>query len=341
MDGRGTGGAAVPDAPPEPLVYPRYEGPRRLREGPGPFPADKVLRMAVRIGNNQARTSARTHLSGQVDGAPPGIRADGRRMPFVLMYHSVEPHDQDPYNVTVSPQRFEQQLDWLRARGLRGVSVRELLAAGRRGAARGLVGLSFDDGYADFAWHALPALRRHGFTATVFAIAGWLGGENAWDAEGPRKPLLTAAQLGQLAEAGMEIGSHGLRHVSLPSVPDPALTDETLRSRRMLQEITGQDVAGFCYPYGDIDDRVFAHVKAAGYRYGCAIWPSSLTGRHALPRTYIGDADHPLRMRAKWMRHRLEWSLPPALRRTGGRPGKTARPGQALPGDEPVVGHSA
>jgi hypothetical protein len=45
-------------------------------------------------------------------------------------------------------------------------------------------------------------------------------------------------------------------------------------------------------------------VRAAGYHYGCAIWRSPLTGLHALPRTYIGDRDGPLRLLAKWHRHR-------------------------------------
>lgn len=272
-------------------------------------------------------------------------------MPFIAMYHSVEPYQQDPYLVTVSPSRFEQQLDWLSARGLRGVSVRELLEAQRsagsrsagsrpgppRGQPRNLVGLTFDDGYADFLYYALPALQRRGFGATVFAIAGWLGGENSWDAEGPRKALMTAGQLRQVAEAGIEIGSHGLTHVSLPSVADAALADETERSRRMLQEITGQEVAGFCYPYGDIDRRSLDYVRAADYGYACAIWASPLTGRHALPRTYIGDADYPLRMRAKWVRHRLKWGMPGGIATAA----KTSRLPRASRSDEPAVGHSA
>src|SRR5258705_9078677 len=106
---------------------------------------------------------------------------------MVLMYHSVQPYTEDPYQVTVRPQRFERQLRWLRARGLRGTSVAELLRAHRAGRARRLVGLSFDDGYADFASHVLPALARYGFGATVFVIAGLLGGENTWDRPGPRK----------------------------------------------------------------------------------------------------------------------------------------------------------
>ncbi len=140
-----------------------------------------------------------------------------RGMPMVLMYHSVQPYTEDPYLVTVGPPRFEQQMRWLRRRGLRGVSIAELLAARAAGAGKGLVGLTFDDGYADFAEYALPVLRRYGFTATVFVIAGRMGGDNVWDPAGPRKPLLDADQVRALAEAGVEIGSHGLMHVSLPA----------------------------------------------------------------------------------------------------------------------------
>ena len=43
-------------------------------------------------------------------------------MPLVLMYHSVSPYDEDPYEVTMTPQRFERHMRWLRGRGLRGVS---------------------------------------------------------------------------------------------------------------------------------------------------------------------------------------------------------------------------
>jgi peptidoglycan/xylan/chitin deacetylase (PgdA/CDA1 family) len=230
------------------------------------------------------------------------------RIPLVLMYHSVTPYTADPYLVTVSPPRFEQQMQWLHRRGLRGVSMRELLRARGAGAGRKLVGLTFDDGYADFAGHAVPILARYGFTGTVFAIAGRLGGDNAWDTQGPRKPLMTAGQLREVAAAGMEIGSHGMQHRSLREVTGPAeLAEEVDRSRELLQELTGKEVAGFCYPYGAIDERAVDRVRAAGYGYGCAIWRSVLTGRHALPRTYVGEADSWPRLRAKATRHWLRW----------------------------------
>ena len=97
-------------------------------------------------------------------------------MPLVLMYHSVEPYQADPYLVTVSPPRFEQQMHWLARRGLRGTSVRDLLAARAAGDAAGLVGLTFDDGYADFARHALPVLQRLGSARRCSSSpAGWAG----------------------------------------------------------------------------------------------------------------------------------------------------------------------
>jgi peptidoglycan/xylan/chitin deacetylase (PgdA/CDA1 family) len=231
----------------------------------------------------QQTSGSRTRCTGWAGGS----------MPAVLMYHSVTPCHEDPYLVTVSPERFGQQMRWLRRRGLRGVSVAELLAARDSGAGDDLVGLTFDDGYADFAQHALPVLARHGFSATLFVIAGRLGGDNAWDAAGPRKPLLTARQVRQVAEAVIEIGSHGLRHVRLPSAAGPALTAETENSRVVLQGISGQPVAGFCYPYGDVDGRVVAGVREAGYEYGCAIWRSDHTGRHALPGPTSATRTHP------------------------------------------------
>jgi peptidoglycan/xylan/chitin deacetylase (PgdA/CDA1 family) len=247
-----------------------------------------------------------THLRG--NGQLGSARRGSGGMPAVLMYHSVSPYDEDPYRVTVSPDRFGQQMSWLCRRGLTGVSVGTLLEARRHGNGRHLVGLTFDDGYADFTLYVLPVLASYGFTASVFVIAGLLGGDNEWDPSGPRKPLLRADQIRQVADAGMEIGSHGLRHVSLARVAGPELTAETAVSRDILRRVSGQDVSGFCYPYGSVDRHAVDSVKASGYDYACAIWPSVHTGRYALPRSYIGEADSPARLWAKGLRHWLTWS---------------------------------
>jgi peptidoglycan/xylan/chitin deacetylase (PgdA/CDA1 family) len=222
--------------------------------------------------------------------------------PVILMYHSVEPFTDDPYGVTVRPERFERQLRWLRRRGLRGVSMRELRAAPDP---RGLVGLTFDDGYADFVSRVLPALRRYGFTATVYVVAGEIGGHNAWDVPGPRKPLLTADDVRRVADAGIEVGSHSRTHPQLPTVDDRTLQDEIGASRVALADLVGGPVDGFCYPYGAAGAREVAMVERAGYAYACAVGARRFDGPHALPRTYVGDRDTAPRLYAKWIRHGL------------------------------------
>jgi peptidoglycan/xylan/chitin deacetylase (PgdA/CDA1 family) len=225
--------------------------------------------------------------------------------PWVLMYHSVTDYEADPYQVTVRPQRLDRQLAWLRRRGLRGVSVDRLLRARRDGTAGRMVGLTFDDGYADFVTEVLPLLARHDCTATVYVVASEIGGHNRWDEPGPRKPLMTVRDVQRAAAAGMEIGSHGWTHVRLPELTAGRLYDEVNRSRRLLAETVGAPVTGFCYPYGAAGEREVRAVVDAGYDYACAVHPSPLNGRHALPRTFVGDRDTSWRLFAKRVRHRL------------------------------------
>ncbi|WP_037888700.1 polysaccharide deacetylase family protein [Streptomyces viridochromogenes] len=239
--------------------------------------------------------------TAEPDPRPAAAGRPKRRSPaWVAMYHSVSDCPDDPYNVTVTPARLDRQLAWLAARGLRGVSVRELLAARARGAERGLVGLTFDDGYADFVTTALPVLRRRGFTATVFVLPGLLGGENTWEPTGPRKPLLDADGIRRAVAAGMEVASHGLTHLDLTRVTDQVLHTEVDDSRHRLAGITGGDVEGFCYPYGRLDERAADAVRRAGYRYACAIGSGPVgAGDFALPRIHLGRADTSVRLELK------------------------------------------
>ncbi|MGW6690184.1 polysaccharide deacetylase family protein [Streptomyces sp. NPDC054961] len=249
-------------------------------------------------------------MSADTDTAPAAALVPTRRTasPWVLMYHSVAEFTdpaEDPYGITVTPHALEAQLLWLRSRGLRGVSVDELLRARAAGSGAGLVGLTFDDGYTDFLTCALPLLRRFGFTATLFVLPGRLGVDNVWDPLGPRKSLLTAEGIREAASAGQEIGSHGLLHQDLTAAADDVLQQELRGSRELIRELTGTLPAGFCYPYGHLDARVVAATRDAGYAYACAIDPGRLAGPHALPRTHISQADGGARLGIKQARHRV------------------------------------
>ena len=46
--------------------------------------------------------------------AGSAMSAELAAMPLVWMYHSIAPYDEDPYEVTMTPKRFDKQMRWLR-----------------------------------------------------------------------------------------------------------------------------------------------------------------------------------------------------------------------------------
>jgi peptidoglycan/xylan/chitin deacetylase (PgdA/CDA1 family) len=238
-----------------------------------------------------------------VTAAPAALSADARltlrEVPMILMYHAVADVAVDPNMLCVPPERFAEQMSWLARRGLRGVSVGTLIEAVRAGRQRGLVGITFDDGYASVLDAALPVLHRHGFGATVFVISERLGARNDWD-EGTDWPLLSAAGVRELASAGLEIGSHSASHVPLAGLEPGELGRQVSQSRADLAALLGGEVAGFAYPYGAMDAVARQAVHDAGYSYACAVEaPLHALGYLALPRIYAGPRDTAARMTAK------------------------------------------
>lgn len=185
--------------------------------------------------------------------------------PVILAYHAVRevPRSDDPYNLAVRPGRVRQHALALRRWGYRLVTFGELASAVATGDAEDLAALTFDDGYDDNLHELVPVLRELDAPATVFVTAGLLGGRHP---DVPDWPIMTADEVRRLAEAGIEVGSHGWAHADLLTVDD--LTEELERSRERLQELTGQPVDTIAYPYGRADERVADAAAAAGYRAG-------------------------------------------------------------------------
>jgi peptidoglycan/xylan/chitin deacetylase (PgdA/CDA1 family) len=232
-------------------------------------------------------------------GRPGLTRLPLGRVPLILMYHGVGCVSEDPYHLCVTPERFAGQMRWLADRGLRGVRVDSLVAAMRAGKERGLVGITFDDGYASVLENAVPELLRHDFTATMFVVSGLLGGTNEWDGE-PVWPLMSAQQVAEVAAAGMEIGSHSVTHPRLPALGAQRLRAEISESRVRLSELLSRPVRGFAYPYGGMDSSARNAVRDAGYDYACSVvTPVADLGMMALPRMIVGQRDGSAGMAAK------------------------------------------
>lgn len=226
----------------------------------------------------------------------------------ILMYHHVVPAAEvGPLAPFAVPRElFGLHLDLLQTRGYRTLTLSEMCSQwdGDTGRQRGKsVVLTFDDCSAALLDYAVPELVRRGMTATFFAVAGRLGGVNDWDAgSAPSLPLMSAADLRSLADTGFEIGSHGLNHLHLRECSAETVSCEMSESRRRLQEVTGQSVDFFAYPFGEYPKNHGELCRAAGYRGAVSIFSAArsvATDRYCMRRVLVHGGDESLRFRCK------------------------------------------
>ncbi|MFA5826023.1 MAG: polysaccharide deacetylase family protein [Gallionellaceae bacterium] len=187
----------------------------------------------------------------------------------ILMYHNigVPPQGARLRNLYVRTGAFARQMFILRLLGYRGLSMSAAMPY-LRGEKQGRVAvITFDDGYVDTLEQALPILQNNGFSATCYFISQRTGQYNEWDAASlnVRKSLMNDGQIRAWHAAGMEVGAHSRTHPRLTGCTDAELQDEIAGSKSDLEALIGQPVTQFCYPYGDLDERVIAATRQAGF----------------------------------------------------------------------------
>jgi peptidoglycan/xylan/chitin deacetylase (PgdA/CDA1 family) len=181
----------------------------------------------------------------------------------ILIYHSVrEYRDSDSVaarTYIITPEALEKELQFLSNAGMTTIRFDQLADAVENGTPLPAdpVIISFDDGWETQYQTALPLLEKYHFHATFFIFTNGIGA----------KHFMTADQLRELADAGMEIGCHSRSHPYLARITDAAtLRREILDSRIKLEEILGRPVTAFAYPFGHYTKQIVEAVRDAGYR---------------------------------------------------------------------------
>ena len=196
---------------------------------------------------------------------PTSVLSQNRQPIPILVYHQIAeaPPKGSPFRgLYVAPAAFARQMAWLKLLGYTGLSMGALqpyLQGERSGK---VVGITFDDGYRNNLTHALPALVKHGFSSTCYAVSGLLGKTNIWDESIgiPQTPLMDEAEIRQWVAGGQEIGSHTHRHVNLLETGESGCREEMVLGKTGLEAVIGRPVEHFCYPYGHYEAR---HVELA------------------------------------------------------------------------------
>ena len=182
----------------------------------------------------------------------------------ILNYHSI---DDLGLVTSVQPERFAAQMAFLAEHQYRVLSIAEVvdLLTSDRPIPRRRATLTFDDGYRSVYTVALEQLRRYSFPATVFVTSGHCGKLSNWPSHAPEfstREMLTAAELRELHASRVTIGAHTISHHHLTRLPLAQDQREVADSQAELEQIVGDRVRHFAYPYGEQNDALRAFVAS-------------------------------------------------------------------------------
>ncbi len=240
----------------------------------------------------------------------------------VLGYHDVVAGPDTPLELDVTAPQLRAHLLLMLRLGFTIVSLAELEARHRAGGSLdGLAAVTFDDALAGLAHHGLPVLVELDVPATVFAVTtGWGERPAWWEGAGP---TMTRRELVACRDAGLAVGAHTRSHPSLPSLDPVALEREVAGSRADLEDLLGDAVDRFAYPFGHHDPAVRAAVAAAGFVTAYTFLNGRVRAGHdglRLPRMTMGRhlnrhrwSYHLGRTPQSWPDHQLDRVTGPAM----------------------------
>ena len=133
----------------------------------------------------------------------------------VLTYHRVLPTSGP---ITISVSDFELQMRWLKSNGyttLSGAQFEKYLS-GQLDVVRPVL-LTFDDGYLDNLYLALPILKRYGFCASLFVITSKIGNVRtdvvgSWNEQDDDRHLVWSEIDEMVASGVFDVHSHTHTH---------------------------------------------------------------------------------------------------------------------------------
>jgi len=203
----------------------------------------------------------------------------------VLIYHHINHHCGDI--VTVTPEVFAEQMEFLHDEGYQTLSADELIefVSGTKTLASKSVMLTFDDGWLDNYLYAVPLLSRYQFKATFFIITARVDaaslGMGSLDADIPahetakqfiqmsaaKRVVLGWDMIRKLEESGFyRFYSHTVTHRRAAGLSLQELQSELLDSKMRIEQELGKRCEYLCWPYGSFTAETGSAAKNSGYK---------------------------------------------------------------------------
>ena len=177
-----------------------------------------------------------------------------------LMYHSISEVPAGwPADLCVAPGVFEEHLQYLKAQGYNVVTAPQavILLKSRQNVMNTVI-VTFDDGYENNYTEAFPLLKKYGFRGNFYIVGNDVGKEKNQDG---MKKYMSFAQIKEMHDQGMEIGSHSMSHDPLTSIKPELLN--------LFYQKMNFWISGIAFPNGAFNDAIIAEIrKYFKYEYG-------------------------------------------------------------------------
>lgn len=195
-----------------------------------------------------------------------GLYPQGIQEVPVLMYHSLS--ENKTTKLTISRQRFEEQMRHLKTEGFTTISLDRLLdfIDFKNDLPPRSVAITFDDGWCSVYTIAFPILKQFGFTATCFIYSDHIRNTKC----------LTWDNLREMSDYGIAVQSHSRSHRYMDHFKEDeafpgylgSIIEEIIGSKKIIEDQLGKPCIYFAYPYGRSNNLVVTLLKQHGFRAG-------------------------------------------------------------------------
>ena len=214
-------------------------------------------------------------------GAVLGVQPTSVEVPIIL-YHKVSQDRGQLGDFCITPEAFEQDLQFLKNSEYEAVTMRQLMdfVAGDGDLPEKPIVLSFDDGYFSDYYYVFPLLLAYDIPI-VSAIIGRVTDEyTAGGQEEIIYPHLTWPQMQEMAKSGLvEFQSHGYdlhhsrggaqgakqRRGESEAAYANRLGEDLMRLQGRFQEMLGEVPIAFAYPFGAKSESSDGVLKNLGF----------------------------------------------------------------------------
>jgi len=197
----------------------------------------------------------------------------GGTIPIIAL-HGIEPEAAGKYEI--STEAFDYILRLLKTNGYETISLKDLydFKSNNKALPKKPVIITSDDGYESIYRHAYPMLLKYGYRMSLFLSTGYIAESqekrmaNEFDFkydEIPRRNMLIWPEIIEMANNGIEIGSHGIYHMEYGNLSFEEVNQSLVLSKKDIEENIKADCLFFAWPHDSVHPEALAVLKDIGY----------------------------------------------------------------------------